>query len=142
VPASVNVWALPSKIICVVVTYVYKKTDETLGIDACNIHVQPLQHSDLLCNIRMKQLKHTSETNETLKTWACNMSKKHLKTPKNTSSLHNHDLPSGQLRWRRLAGWCAPARSRHACRRPRERGDAGGFGEGTPAGVGKGQRLA
>ena len=21
-----------------------KKTDETLGIDACNIHVQPLQH--------------------------------------------------------------------------------------------------
>ena len=25
-------------------TYVYKKTDERLGIDACNICVQPLQH--------------------------------------------------------------------------------------------------
>jgi hypothetical protein len=38
-----------------------KKTDETLGIDACNISVQPLQymqHPNLL-------LQHPHETNET-----------------------------------------------------------------------------
>jgi hypothetical protein len=32
------------------------------------------------CNIRMKQLKHTSKTTKTLETWACNMSEKRLET--------------------------------------------------------------
>jgi hypothetical protein len=32
------------------------------------------------CNIRMKQLKHTSEKTETLKTCACNMSEKRPET--------------------------------------------------------------
>jgi hypothetical protein len=40
-------------------TYVYKKIDETLRINVCNIRVQPL----LQYNIHMKQLKHTYENN-------------------------------------------------------------------------------
>jgi hypothetical protein len=32
------------------------------------------------CNIRMKQLKHTSQKTETLETWACNMSEKRPET--------------------------------------------------------------
>jgi hypothetical protein len=44
-------------------TYVYKKIDETLGMDACNIHVELLQHPNLLLqhpheHMHLKQLKH------------------------------------------------------------------------------------
>jgi hypothetical protein len=78
----------------------YKKTDETLGIDAatyvyhhsniCNISID-------FCNIHMKQLKHTSETTETLETWARNMSEKHPETLENISSPYGHVLPGRQL---------------------------------------------
>jgi hypothetical protein len=40
-----------------------KNTDETLVTDLCDIRVQPLQHMqhpDLLCNIHLKHLQHTS----------------------------------------------------------------------------------
>jgi hypothetical protein len=45
-----------------------KKTDETLKTGACNIREQPLQqvkYPIYFCNIRMKNLQHTSETFET-----------------------------------------------------------------------------
>jgi hypothetical protein len=52
-----------------------KNIDETLVTDLCNISIQPLQHMqypDLLCNIYLRHLQHTSKTLETYafsKTW-------------------------------------------------------------------------
>jgi hypothetical protein len=36
-------------------------------------HLQYVQHPRSTCNIHTKQLQHTSETSQTIKTYACNM---------------------------------------------------------------------
>jgi hypothetical protein len=106
-------------------TYVYNH---------CNIYNIPIY----FCNIRMKQLKHSSKITETLGSWTCNMSEMHRKTLEKTAS---SPAMTGQLWWRRLAGWCAPAHPRRACHWPREE-TLSDLGRVPPTGVGKGQRLA
>jgi hypothetical protein len=85
-------------------TYVYNH---------CNIPIY-------FCNIRMKQLKHTSETTEILETWACNMSKKR---PETLETQHRRAamtyLVGNSSGAGSLDGMCPHAR--HTRRRPRER---------------------
>jgi hypothetical protein len=42
-----------------------------------------------------------------------------------------------QLRWRRLAGWCVPARPRHAHHRPREKRRCRTWGGRDRSGLGR-----
>jgi hypothetical protein len=54
----------------------FEKTDETLGTNTCNVHVQLLQHMqhhDLLLQHPHETLATCIETPETLETYAYNM---------------------------------------------------------------------
>jgi hypothetical protein len=82
-------------------TCMYKKLMKHWGY-TCNVRVQPLQYMQYP-NLLL-QYPHETIKTYIWDTWNI------CRNTWNTTSLRSHDLPGGQLRWRRLAGWCALAR--------------------------------
>jgi hypothetical protein len=110
-------------------TYVYNH---------CNIPIY-------FCNIRMKQLKHTSETTEILETWACNMYKKRPETLETQhrraamTYLVDNCGGTGSLDGARPHVAAMPAFSRGRGDAAKSREDAAGQDRGGPDSVGHGK---
>jgi hypothetical protein len=137
------VWNVCNIQINTLVIYFWK-TDGTLGTDACNIRVQPLQHMQhpdlFLQHPCEKHLKCTSKTSETFKMYTCNMHHIPVQPPP-LSALGRHSrsrrartdgLPRQvlgfSLCWRRLSTLSGRASGRARAVGRALRGAAGCFG--------------
>jgi hypothetical protein len=70
-------------------------------------HLQHVQHSSMyFCNIKMKQLQHTSETSETLKTYICNIGERKGEQQQRSRASNSTMASATDLRWDLAAGTC------------------------------------